>query len=132
MMREMMLHWSFGIFHVIQNEFLEFKIFNNSIDRLKAFQEKPSSLFGFQKNAHKWRKRTFSFLSHFEKEKRKKKRKKRKRPSAVSILGGISLYSRTVVGEKITIQKFNTCFILSLYQNWIFLHKKTFPTNEDR
>ena len=112
---EMILHWSFGIFHVVQNEFLEFKIFNNSIVRLKGFQEKPGPLFGFQK-IKKWKKTTFSFLSYFSSfASEKLKKKRRKSPWAASILSGMFLYSRILVGENFLI----SFFIFSPYQNYI-------------
>ena len=41
---------SFGVFHVVQNELIGLKSFNHSIDRLKAFHDKPRPLFGSQEN----------------------------------------------------------------------------------
>ena len=88
----MMLHWSFGIFHVIQNEFLEFKIFNNSIDRLKAFQEKPSSLFGFQKNAQMKETNIFIPKSFWKRKKKKEKKEKKKALSSVNFRWHFSVF----------------------------------------
>ena len=94
-MRESVPQWWFGLFHVVQNEFLEFKIFKNSIDRLKALQEKPSPLFGFSK-IQTWKKTTFSFPSYFI---FCFQNRKKKSPSAVSILSGFFLYFRFFIGQ---------------------------------
>ena len=109
---------SFGVFHVVQNELIGLKSFNHSIDRLKAFHDKPRPLFGSQENTEvneNIHSQVISFAS--------KKTKKKKISSAMSILSGIFLYSRIIVGENFIIQNFiNFLHIFSV---------KTFPNSNN-
>ena len=115
---------------IVHNESLEFKILNNCIDKVKAFQEKPIPLFGFQKNTAMKENNIFipkSFLIFCQ-----RKGKKEKAPQQRQFKVAFFCIPESF-GENFASQNFNYLLhILSASKLNLFSYKKTFPTSKYR